>query len=80
MVNNPINELSEDDKNYVFLYDSSYSDDDNHDYDENVDIDSEFEKQINYYNSKGISIYYPSSEDSQLSEKLLNLYTIFKNI
>ncbi len=40
MVNNPINELSGDDENYDFLYDSFYTDDDNHDFDENVDIDS----------------------------------------
>ena len=48
VINNPINELLEDEENYVFLYDSSYTDDDNDDYDENVDIDSLFEKQMNY--------------------------------
>ena len=69
MVNNPINELSDDDENYVFLYDSSYTDDDNHDYDENDDIDTEFKKKIIYYISTGMTIRDTSSDDSQLSEK-----------
>ena len=48
IINNPTNELSKDDENYVFLYDSSYTDDDNHDYDENVDTDPLLEKQMKY--------------------------------
>jgi hypothetical protein len=69
VINNPINELSEDDENYVCLYDSSYTDDDNDDYDENVDIDPLFEKQMNYYMSSGSIIHNTSSDDSKLSEK-----------
>jgi hypothetical protein len=69
LINNPTNELSEDDENYVVLYDSSYTDDDNHGYDENVDIDSLFEKQMNYYMSTGMIIHSTSSDDSKLSEK-----------
>ena len=57
MINNPINELSDDDENYVFSYDSSFTDDDNDDFDENVDIDRLFEKQMNYYISTGITIH-----------------------
>ena len=53
MVNKPINELSDEDENYVFSYDSFFTDDDNNDYDENVDIDPVFEKQRNYYISTG---------------------------
>ena len=37
MVSNPINELSDDDEDYIFSYDSSITDDDNKYYDENVD-------------------------------------------
>ena len=69
VINNPINELSEDDENYVFLYDSSYTDDDNNGYDENVDIDPLFEKQMNYYMFTGMIFHNTSSDDSKLSEK-----------
>ena len=69
MVNNPINELSDDDENYVFLYDSSFTDDDNNDYDENVDIDPVFEKKRNYYISTGMTFHDTSSDDSKLSEE-----------
>ena len=69
MINNPINELSEDDENYVNLYELSYTDDDNHDYDENIDIDPLFEKQINYYISTGMTFHHTSSDDCKLSKK-----------
>ena len=69
MINSPINELSDDDENYVFSYDSSFTDDNNYDYDENVDIDYLFEKQRNYYISKGMTIHDTSSADSILFEK-----------
>ena len=69
VINNPINELSEDDENYVFLYHSSYTDDDNKDYDENVDMDPLFEKQMNYYMSTGMIFHNTTSDDSNESEK-----------
>ena len=69
MVNKPINELSDEDENYVFSYDSFFTDDDNNDYDENVDIDPVFEKQRNYYISTGMTFHDTSSDDSKLSEK-----------
>ncbi len=68
VINNPINELSED-ENYVFLYDSSYTDDDNNDYDENVDMDPLFEMQMNYYISTGMNFHNTTSDDSNESEK-----------
>ena len=69
VVNNPLNELSEDDENYVCLYDSSYTDDDNHDYDENVDMDPLFEKQMNYLMSTGLITHTTTSDNSNESEK-----------
>jgi hypothetical protein len=69
VINNQINKLSDDDENYVFSYDSSFTDDDNNDFDENVDIDCLFEKQMNYYISTGMIIHDTSSNDSSLSEK-----------
>ncbi len=50
VVNNPINELSDDDENYVFSYDLSLTDDDNNDYDE-------MWISILYLKSKGIISY-----------------------
>jgi hypothetical protein len=49
VINNPINELSGDDEDYIYSIDMSFTDDDNYDYNENVDIDSLFEMQRNYY-------------------------------
>ena len=69
MSNNPINELYYDDEIYVLSYDSSFTDDDNNDFDENIDIDCLFEKQGNYYISSGMTIHDTSSDDSSLVEK-----------
>jgi len=69
VVNNPINDLSDDDEDYVCSYDSSFPDNDNNDYDENVDIDTLFEKQKNYLMSMGLTFHDTSSDDSKLSEK-----------
>ena len=69
MKKNPINELSDDDENYVFSYDSSFTDDDNYDYDENADINCLLEKQRNYYISTGMTIHDTSSDESSWSEK-----------
>ncbi len=68
MINNPINELSDDDENWVFSYDSSITDDDN-EYDENVDFDTNIEMQRNYYYlSTGMTLPDNSSHDSSLDE------------
>jgi len=69
VVNNPINELSDDAENYVFSSDSSLIDDANHDYDENVDIDPLFEKQRNYLISMGMTFHDTTSDNSKMSEK-----------
>ena len=62
--------MSDDDENYIFSYDSSFTDDENKDYDENVEIDCLFEKPRNYYISTGMTIHDTSSGDSSWSEKL----------
>ena len=39
-MNNPINESSQDEENYVFSNDTYCTTDDNNEYDENVDIET----------------------------------------
>ena len=56
MINNLINELSDDDEDYVNSKNTSFTHDDNYDYNENVDIDSLFEMQRNYYETEGMTI------------------------
>jgi hypothetical protein len=50
VINNPIHELSDDDEDYVYSNDTSFTFDDNNDYNENVDFDSQFVREKNYYN------------------------------
>ena len=70
VINNPINELLGDDQDYVDSKDTSFTDDDNQHYNENVDIDSLFKMQRNYYvMTEGMTIQNTSSDDSSLSEK-----------
>ena len=69
VINNPINELSDDDEDYVYSKDTSFTDNDNNDYNENVDIECLFEMQRNYYESVGMTIQNTSSDGSRLSEK-----------
>ena len=70
VINNPINELSDDDEDYVYSKDTFLSVHDSYDYYENVDFDSLFERQRIYYElNEGIIIQNTSSDDSSLSEK-----------
>jgi hypothetical protein len=58
----------EDDEDYFYSNDTSFTFDDNSDYNENVDIDSQFEMAKNYYElTEGITIQNTSSDDSSLS-------------
>lgn len=68
MINNPINELSDDDENYINSYDSSLVDDDNKDYDENVDMSPYFERNMNYISREhpGKTEYDTTSSDSKM--------------
>ena len=69
--NNPINELSDDDEDYVYSKNTSFTVDDNNDYNKNIDFDSQFERAKIYYElTEGITIQNTSSDDSSLSKKL----------
>ena len=64
VINNPKNELSDDDVGYVNSKDISFIVDDNYDYYGNIDFDSLFEKQMLYYElTEGITIQKTSSDD-----------------
>ena len=68
-INNSTNELSDDDEDYVDSKDTSFTDDDNYDYNENVTIDSLFKMQRNYYErTEGMTIQNTSSDVSSLTE------------
>ncbi len=69
MVNNPINDLSDDDEDYVCSSDSSFPDNDNNDYDKNVDFDIDFEQQMIYLLRTDMTFRYDSSSDDSKSEK-----------
>ncbi len=70
MINNSIHELSDDDEDYVYSNDASFTFDDKNDHNENIDFDFQFEREKNYYElTEGITIQNTSSDHSSLSEK-----------
>jgi len=65
VINNPINELSDDDGSYEFSYHSSITDDDN-DYDENIDFDTLYENQRTLFQmTTGMTLPDTSSNNSR---------------
>ena len=69
-INNPINELADDDDDYVPSIDTSLTFDDHNDYYDNIDFDSLTEMKRRYYESEGFTIQ-TSSDDSCIVWKLL---------
>ncbi len=64
-INNPINELADDDDDYIPSMDTSFTSDDNNDYYENIDFDYLTEIKKRYYESEGFTIQ-TSSDDSSI--------------
>ena len=67
MINNPINELEDDDDDYVSSIDTSFTSEDNNDYYDNIDFDSLTEMKKRFYESEGMTIQ-TSSDDSSLGK------------
>ena len=78
VMNNSINESSDDDENYVFSNDTYCTSDDNNEYYENVDIETLLELKIDYYISRGITIRDTSSNDSSIANKSLSITSASK--
>ena len=72
MINNPINELSNDDGSYEFSYHSSITDDDN-DYDENIDFDTLYENQRTLFQMTTGMILPDTSSNNSRSASSKNL-------
>ena len=71
VINNRINELSDDDEDYVNSTDTSFTVDDNNDYYGNVDFDALFERQRLYYElTEGITIHNALSYDTTSFENV----------
>ena len=65
MINNPINELSDDDGSYEYSYLPSITDDDN-DYDENIYFDILYENQRTLFQmTTGMTLHDTSSNNSR---------------
>jgi hypothetical protein len=65
VINNPINELADDDDDYVPSSDTSFTSNDNNDYNDNIDFDSSIEMKKRFYDSEGMTIR-TSTDDSSL--------------
>ena len=67
VINNPVNELANDDGDYVTSSDTSFTSDGNNDYNDNIDFDSFIEMKKRFYESEGMTIQ-TSSDDSSLEK------------